>query len=130
MRADAINMRTIDAARLAVFPAQVTVAQDSGLSERHLDAAYGPRVQFAGTAVRTNECRRVMGMAHARRMAHQPGFRPTHCTVVGQGRPLLFCTEDDRDQDIRQRHDLHQGHDLIGAGRSPTGMGRAWRSKP
>jgi hypothetical protein len=76
MRADAINMRTIDAARLAVFPAQVIVAQDSGLSERHLDAAYGPRVQFADPAARTNECRGVMGMAHAAEWRTRPVVVP------------------------------------------------------
>jgi hypothetical protein len=82
---DGSPIRIFDATPPADFPSQVIVTQDQYFIDRNPGAAYYLRVKVSDVRVETHQLPGAVGPAHARRMAREKGFDPTHWTSAGQG---------------------------------------------
>lgn len=83
-------MKTFDATPPADYPEQVIVAQDKEFTKRNPNAAYYLRVKLPENGVDVRQLPGAVGPAHARQMAKEMGFDPTHWTDTGDSRPHLF----------------------------------------
>jgi hypothetical protein len=80
----------IDATPPPDFPSQVVIEQPKEFSRRHPQAAYWLRVKTESGKVDAVQLGGAVGPAHARRLARELGFEPTHWTEPGYGVPHLF----------------------------------------
>jgi hypothetical protein len=83
-------MNIINATPPADYPAQVIVAQEQWFAAKHPDSAYWLRIAGEHGGARAIQLPGAVGPAHARRLARDAGFEPTHHTNPGDGRPRLF----------------------------------------
>ena len=81
-------MNIFDATPPADFPAQVIV-MDKDLGDRYPDKAFYLRVTL-DNGVDHIDLDGAVTPVHARRMAREKGYEPTHWMVVGDVRPMMF----------------------------------------
>ena len=85
-------MRIIDCTPPADFPDQVIMTQSAAFIERHPEAAHYLRIKSDGNNVKVVQLTGAIGTGHARQMAREMGYDPTHWTFPGEGEAFRFCS--------------------------------------
>lgn len=78
-------MKIINATPPANFPEQVVVAQDDAFIKRNPEAAYWLRVRGLGANVEVYQLPCAVGPSHAKKIAQNKGFNPTHWINSSEG---------------------------------------------